>query len=110
MLRKLCNLAIEGIKDNDGTYTEEKLLKALEHIIRDAMDINDIRKSLIQVSLDLTSDMEPNWQYAASTVYIYELYDKVRKNRNLDVKKNLYDNYYEFIKELTEKIFMESIF
>ncbi|NFT06449.1 MULTISPECIES: ribonucleoside-diphosphate reductase subunit alpha [Clostridium] len=105
MLRKLCNLAIEGIKDNDGTYTEEKLLKALEHIIRDAMDINDIRKSLIQVSLDLTSDMEPNWQYAASTVYIYELYDKVRKNRNLDVKKNLYDNYYEFIKELTEKNF-----
>ncbi|NFH80932.1 ribonucleoside-diphosphate reductase subunit alpha [Clostridium botulinum] len=103
MLKKLCDLAIEGIKDNDGTYTEEKLLKALEHIIRDGMDINDIRKSLIQVSLDLTSDIEPNWQYAASTIYIYELYDKVRKNRNLDISKNLYDNYYEFIKELTER-------
>lgn len=102
-LEKLCNLALEGIKENDGTYTKEKLRKALSNIIRDNMSIAEIRRSLIQVSLDLTSDMEPNWQYAASTIYIYELYENIRKNRNLDSNKNLYGNYYEFIKSLTDK-------
>lgn len=102
-LEKLCNLALEGIKENDGTYTKEKLRKALSNIIRDNMSIAEIRRSLIQVSLDLTSDMEPNWQYVASTIYIYELYENIRKNRNLDSNKNLYGNYYEFIKSLTDK-------
>ncbi|MBW6410423.1 ribonucleoside-diphosphate reductase subunit alpha [Clostridium weizhouense] len=102
-LKELCRKAIKGIKDNDGTYTEEKLLNALEYTIIDGMDINDVRKSLIQVSLDLTTSTEPNWQYVASTVYIYQLYDEVRKNRGIDKNRNLYSNYYEFIKDLTNK-------
>jgi len=103
VLNELCKDAICGIKDKDGIYTEEKLLIALKNIIREGMNSNEIRKSLIQVSLELTTDMEPSWQYAAAKIYTYELYDKVRITRNLNENGDLYKNYYELIQELTEK-------
>ena len=70
-LNELCRDTVCGIKDNEGIYTEEKLLIALDHIIRDDMSNNEIRKSLIQVSLELTTDMEPNWQYVAAKMYTH---------------------------------------
>ena len=102
-LNELCKEAICRIKDNEGIYNEEKLLNALNHIIREGMDSNEIRKSLIQVSLELTTDMEPNWQYAAARMYTYELYDRIKCIRNLKKNEDLYTNYYEFIKDLTDK-------
>ena len=103
-LNKLCAEAVLGIKDNEGIYTEEKLLKALEYIVRDEMTEAELRKSLIQVSLELTTDMEPDWQYAAAKIYIYDLYDRVSKARGISTE-NLYKNYYDFVKELTGKGF-----
>ncbi|OOM11280.1 ribonucleoside-diphosphate reductase subunit alpha [Clostridium saccharobutylicum] len=103
ILNKLCKDAVLRIKDQEGIYTEEKLLAALEHIIREGMDDNEIRKSLIQVSLELTTELEPNWQYVAAREYIYELYDEIRNIRGLHKNENLYKNYYEFIKDLTER-------
>ena len=38
------------------------------------MDDKEIRKSLIQISLELTTDMEPKWQFVASKLYIQNLY------------------------------------
>lgn len=103
ILNNLCRDAIVGIKDDEGIYTEEKLLEALKHIVRDNMSENEIRKSLVQVSLELTTDMEPKWQFAASKIYTYELYDEIRINRKLEDNADLYSNYYEFITELTDK-------
>ena len=102
-LKELCRDAICGIKNKDGIYNEERLLAVLGNIIREGMNGSEIRKSLIQVSLELTTDMEPDWQYVAAKIYTYELYDKVRRNRGLNKEDNPYENYYEFIKELTEK-------
>lgn len=102
-LKELCIDAVSGIKDEDGVYSEERLLEALKLIIREGMSEKDIRKSLIQVSLELTTDMEPNWQFAASKIYTYELYDEVRKNRGLSSTDDLYKNYYNFICQLSEK-------
>ena len=103
VLDELCKDAVCEINDNEGIYTEEKLLIALDHIIRGDMDSSEIRKSLIQVSLELTTDMEPNWQYVAAKMYTYELYDNIRNSRNLNNNENLYKNYYEFIKDLTHR-------
>ena len=102
-LNKLCKEAIYGIKDDEGIYNESILLSALEHIIRDGMSTNEIRKSLIQVALELTTDMEPKWQYAAARMYTYELYDDIRNRRGLKENENPYTKYYEFIEDLTEK-------
>ena len=60
-------------------------------------------QSLIQVALELTTDMEPNWQFAASKIYTYELYDEVRENRGLNSSEDLYKNYYDFISQLTDR-------
>ena len=102
-IKELCTDAIDGIKDDEGIYTEDKLMEALKHIIRENMDDNEIRRSLIQVSLELTTDMEPNWQYVASKLYTYELYDKVKEIRAIEITDDLYKNYYEFIEELTDR-------
>ena len=102
-LNELCIDAVSGIKDEDGVYSEEKLLEALNLIIKEGMSEKDIRKSLIQVSLELTTDMEPNWQFVASKIYTYELYDEIRKNRELSNSDELYKDYYNFICQLTDK-------
>ncbi len=102
-LNELCIDAVSGIKDEEGIYSEERLLEALKLIIREGMTEKEIRKSLIQVSLELTTDMEPNWQFAASKVYTYELYDEVRNNRGLSSTEDLYGNYYNFISQLTDR-------
>ena len=99
----LCEFALEAIEDNEGIYIEERLIEALDHIIRPNMNMDEIRDSLIQISLELTTDMEPKWQYAASRLYVQKLHDEVRKNRGLDKEEDLYSNLYAFIKELTDK-------
>ena len=102
-LNELCIDAVSSIKDEEGVYSENKLLEALNLIIRDGMSEKHIRKSLIQVALELTTDMEPNWQFSASKIYTYELYDEVRENRGLNSSEDLYKNYYDFISQLTDR-------
>ncbi|MGL5379409.1 ribonucleoside-diphosphate reductase subunit alpha [Clostridium sp.] len=102
-LYKITEIAVRDIKDNEGIYTRERLLQALEHIIRPNMNNDEIRDCVIQVSLELTSDMEPAWQYAAARIYMYKVYDEVVKNRNLKDETKLYNDLYSFIVSLTEK-------
>ena len=102
-LKTICAEAIKDIKDEAGIYIEEKLITAMEHIIRPNMEEREIRDCLIQVALELTSDTEPAWQYAASRLYVYKLYDEVKRDRKTNNQENPYENLYEFISELTEK-------
>ena len=57
----------------------------------------------MQIALELTSDMEPDWQFAASKLFVLKLYDNIKEKRGILEEKNLYSNLYEFISELTEK-------
>ena len=102
-LDNLCEFALEAIKDEEGIYTKERLIDALENIIRPNMDIDEIRDSLMQVSLELTTELEPKWQFVAARLYIEKLHDKVRENRGLDKDKDLYSDLYDFIADLTKK-------
>ena len=102
-LLNICSNALIGINKRDGIYTEERLLGALNHIIRPNMSEDEIRDSIIQVSLELTTDMEPDWQKISEKLYVYKLYDEVRSNRNLNKDHELYSNLYDFIDELTNK-------
>lgn len=104
-LKELCIDAISGIKNEEGIYSVDKLLNAMSLIKREGMTEKEMRKSLIQVSLELTTDMEPDWQFVAAKAYTYELYDEITKNRKLKNSEDLYENYYEFISHLTEKGF-----
>ncbi len=101
-MKELCKKAVEEIKDEYGTYTEEVLIEKMELIVREGMTDEEIRDSLIQVSLELTTDMEPNWQKIAARLYVEKLYDEVKKNRGLDSTKDLYKNFYGFVRELVD--------
>lgn len=102
-LLDICNNALIGINKKDGIYTEDRLLGALNHIIRPNMSEEEVRDSIIQVSLELTTDTEPNWQKVSEKLYVYKLYDEVRSNRKLSADDDLYVNLYGFIEELTYK-------
>ena len=101
-LDKILNYAIEGMDDETDIYTKEKLIKALNNIIRPNMSEDEILNSVIQISLELTSDMESRWQYVAAKLYVYKLYNEVAKKRGKSREK-IYEGLYEFIKELTDK-------
>ena len=102
-LLDICKNSLISLDNEEEVYTAEKLLEALNHIIRPNMSKDEVRDSLIQVSLELTTDMEPNWQKVAERLYVYKLYDEVRKNRKLTSDDKLYGNLYGFIEELTNK-------
>ncbi|MGL4875846.1 MAG: ribonucleotide reductase N-terminal alpha domain-containing protein, partial [Clostridium sp.] len=102
-MKELCKKVIKDIQDEYGTYSEETLIEKMELIIREGMDKEEIRESLIQVSLELTTDMEPDWQNIASKLYVEKLYDKVRKNRGLENKDELYKNLYNFVENLVDE-------
>ena len=102
-MEMLCNLGLESIKDRAEIYNIDRLKEKLDLIIRPGMDYIEIRDSIIQVSLELTTDMEPDWQSVASRLHVYKLYDEVKLNRGLKDEENPYDNLYSFIKTLTEQ-------
>ncbi|MDV4149220.1 ribonucleoside-diphosphate reductase subunit alpha [Clostridium sp. AL.422] len=102
-LLNICRDALIGINKREEIYTEEKLLGALNHIIRPNMSYDEVRDSIIQISLELTTDTEPEWQKVSEKLYAYKLYDEVRRNRKLGADDELYGNLYGFIEELTNK-------
>ena len=102
-LEDICELALKDIEENEDIYTKERLIQASEHIVTENMDYDQMLEAIMQTSLELTSDMEPRWQFVASKLYTLRLYGRVRTNRNLEKSKNLYKGLYSFIKELTDK-------
>ncbi|WP_300350347.1 ribonucleoside-diphosphate reductase subunit alpha [Clostridium sp.] len=103
LLKRYCSWSLRELSDESGLYTEEKLQVALDNIVTSAMGEKEIVKSFIQVSLELTSQTEPRWQEIAAKLYVKNLYDEVRENRGLEQGEDPYDNFYDFIKELTDK-------
>ena len=102
LLERYCAWSIEELNDETGLYTEEKLMVALDNIVTSKMGEKEIIKSFIQVSLELTSQVEPRWQEIAAKLYVKNLYEEVRVNRGLEEGANPYDNFYGFIKELRQ--------
>ena len=65
-LTKLCKFATSEIKKINDVYNEDKLLDALDLILRPSMTDKEITNALIQSSLEMTSEDFPLWQYASA--------------------------------------------
>ena len=102
-IEKLCREGLLAIKDNEGIYTLDRLKEALEHIITPKMNDKQLMECIIQVSLELTTEMEPKWQYVSARLYTLKLYDEVKKIRGINSESGLYSGLYKFIEELTEE-------
>ena len=102
-LNSICEKALKGIDEDKEVYTVSKLLGVVDNIIRPNMNDEEVKSSIMQFALELTSDMEPKWQFVAERLYIDKLYNKIRKKRGISEDKSLYKDLYGFIVELTEK-------
>lgn len=102
-LENICIQAVNKIKNEEEVYTKEKLIDRCKNIIRPLMTEDEIRNSVMQVALELTTEKEPKWQYASAGLYVYKLYDEVRKNRKINKEVDPYKDFYKFIKEMTER-------
>ena len=102
-LENICIQAVNKIKNEEEVYTKEKLIGRCKNIIRPLMTEDEIRNSVMQVALELTTEKEPKWQYASASLYVYKLYDEVRKNRKINKEVDPYKDFYKFIKEMTER-------
>ena len=102
MIEKACETAMSYLKDDSYRYSKDKLIDRLENIITPNMNEKEIRNCIMQISLELTSQVEPNWQQIASHIYVLKLREEVAKNRGID-SNGVYSDFYSFIKELTEE-------
>lgn len=102
MIEKACETAMSYLKDDSNRYSKDKLIDRLENIITPNMNEKEIRNCIMQVSLELTSQVEPNWQQIAAHIYVLNLREEVAKNRGID-SNGVYSDFYSFIKELTEE-------
>ncbi len=102
-LMEICQFACNEIYSNNEDYNPLKLHKALENITRESMNENELIDAVIQSALELTTAVEPKWEYAASKLFIYNLYKEVGKNRGVDKKDYGYSSFYSLINELTDK-------
>lgn len=102
-IKELCTWAINDIKDNNDIYIEKKIMESIKNIIKEDMEKDEQIESVIQTTLELTSQSEPKWQNVAAKLYTRRLYDNVRINRGLKEEENPYNNFYEFLIELTDK-------
>ena len=102
MIEKACETAMSYLKDDSDRYSKDKLIDRLENIITPNMNEKEIRNCIMQISLELTSQIEPNWQQIASHIYVLNLREEVAKNRGID-SNEVYSDFYSFIKELTEE-------
>ena len=102
-LDNICQNAVNEIDDFQGIYIKEKLVERCKNIVRESMDMNGVRDSVMQAALELTTEQEPKWQYIASKLYMNRLYDEVKLNRGNEFEENPYKGFYEFIKEMTDK-------
>lgn len=102
MIEKACETAMSYLQDDSNRYSKDKLIDRLENIITPNMNEKEIRNCIMQVSLELTSQVEPNWQQIASHIYVLNLREEVANNRGID-SNEVYSDFYSFIKELTEE-------
>lgn len=102
LIDRMCKEAMSLLNSNE-LYKEEALKEALKNIIRDENDEKHLRDCLMQCSLELTSQTEPEWQKIAANYYTMRLREQVKKNRGLKEDDNPYYNFYNFITNLTER-------
>lgn len=102
IIESISTEALESIHDK-GIYTKENLISKLSDVIKEDMDIHEARSCAISKLLEVTTGQEPLWEKLAANIKVYELYQNVRKYRNIEESVPVYKGYYEFVKEMTDK-------
>jgi ribonucleoside-diphosphate reductase alpha chain len=98
-LQKAAEFGCEGLEDEG--YTSERLVKEVTIQLKDNMTTRQIQRTLIQTAVELTSISEPKWQFVASRLLVCDAYKEAALNRGYHHFG--YGDYYELLRELTDK-------
>ncbi|BDU49854.1 ribonucleoside-diphosphate reductase subunit alpha [Haliovirga abyssi] len=101
-IRKALKWACDGFEDINYLEIESQV----NSIYHDKITTKEIQKSLIDISLNLTSIEMPKWRIVAARLLIWELYKEIQHQRKNDFFG--YGNYYEFVKNSVERGFYDS--
>lgn len=96
MIRKI-KQTTSGLEVNTEQYIEKTL-----RMIPDDATTGQINETLIKNALENIDEANTDWTYAASRVYLGELYEQAAKNRNYNAEDK-YGDFYTLLQMLTEK-------
>ncbi|MBW7877639.1 MAG: ribonucleoside-diphosphate reductase subunit alpha, partial [Candidatus Cloacimonetes bacterium] len=68
---------------------------------RDGISTEEIQRMVIQTAVEKCTEENPDWQFVAGKLFLYDMYRKVCLHRGSD--REPYTNFYGFIVEATEK-------
>ena len=96
--KQVIAFACNGIEGVSALDLEQQIVPQLKH----NMTTKQIQKILIQMAVEKTSVEQPNWQFVASKLLVYDLYKEASLNRGY--KKTFgYGDFYSLIKDLTQR-------
>ena len=98
-LKKVIDFACDGYEGCDPLELETALLPHFRNLIT----TKEIQRTLIQVASEKTSVEQPNWQYVAAKLLVYDLYKEAAINRKYG--HFAYGDFYSLITYLTDKGF-----
>lgn len=95
-IEQMIKQAVSGLAIQTDAY-KEKSLRAIKE------DTSAEKKAeiLINNALENIDESEPNWTYAASRIYLQELYRKAAKNRGYEAEQ-AYGDFLQLVQVLTE--------
>lgn len=96
-LKKVIDFACEGYPDCAPLELETALLPHF----RNEITTKEIQRTLIQVAVEKTTAEQPNWQYVAAKLLIYDLYKEAAVHRKYGYFG--YGDFYSLITYLTDK-------
>ncbi|ANE46193.1 ribonucleotide-diphosphate reductase subunit alpha [Paenibacillus swuensis] len=96
-LKKVIDFACEDYKNCDSLELETALLPHF----RNGISTKEIQGTLIQVSVEKTSVEQPDWQYVAAKLLIYDLYKEAAVHRKYGYFG--YGDFYSLLTYLGEK-------
>lgn len=96
-LKKVIDFACDGFEGVDSLELETALLPHF----RNNISTKEIQRTLTQVAVERTSIEQPNWQYVAAKLLVYDLYKEAAINRKYGYFG--YGDFYSLITYLTEK-------
>lgn len=96
-LKKVIDFSCVGYNDCDPLELETALLP----YFRNNITTKEIQRTLTQVAVEKTSIEQPNWQYVAAKLLVYDLYKESAINRKYGYFG--YGDFYSLITYLTDK-------
>ncbi|WP_199618713.1 ribonucleoside-diphosphate reductase subunit alpha [Paenibacillus alkalitolerans] len=96
-MKKVIDFACAPHKETDPLELEAALLPLFRH----GMTTKEIQRLLIQTAVEKTSVEQPEWQFVAAKLLIYDLYKEAGINRQYETFG--YGDLYTLIADLTER-------